>query len=317
MSTLRVRVAAKEPEATDICRLELASVQGEDLPHFTAGAHVELHLPGGLVRAYSLCNDPAERHRYVLGVYKEAESRGGSRAVHEQLKAGDELTISPPRSFFALTPGAKSSLLLGGGIGVTPLLAMAAQLHHEGGAFDLHYTVATRDRLAFAEELAASAYADRVHFYFSREGGRMDLAAVIGSPQAGRHLYVCGPQRFIDAVLETARGLGWPEDALHWEHFGAAPADTSGDTAFTVKIASSGQEVEVPADTTVLKALLDAGIQIPMACDQGVCGTCLTRVISGEVEHRDQYLTDEEREANDQFLPCCSRAKSACLVLDI
>jgi vanillate O-demethylase ferredoxin subunit len=317
MSTLRVRLAAKEAETQDICRLELVALEGETLPPFTAGANVELYLPGDLVRAYSLCNDPAERHRYVLGVLKDANSRGGSRAVHEQLKVGDTITIGVPHNLFALAQDAKRSLLLGGGIGVTPLLAMAEQLHREGAAFDLHYTVATQDRLAFGERLKQAPFAANVHTYFSQQGSRMDLAAVIGAAEDGRHLYVCGPQRFIDAVLETARAQGWTDAQLHYEFFGAAEVDTSGDKAFTVKIASSGQEVLVPADKTALKALQDAGIQVPMACDQGVCGTCLTRVISGDVDHRDLYLTDEEQAANDQFLPCRSRAKSACLVLDL
>lgn len=317
MNTLRIRLAAKEAETKDVCRLELVALDDEVLPPFTAGAHVELHLPGDLVRAYSLCNDPTERHRYVLGVQKEAESRGGSRAVHEQLKAGDTLTIGAPRNLFALEPSAEYSLLLGGGIGVTPLLAMAEQLHREGAAFDLHYTVATPDRLAFGQRLTQAPFAERVHTYFSQQGSRMDLAAMIGAAQAGSHLYVCGPQRFIDAVLETARAQGWSDAQLHYEFFGAAEVDTSGDRAFTVKIASSGQEVRVPADKSALKALQDAGIQVPMACDQGVCGTCLTRVVSGDVDHRDLYLTDEEQAANNQFLPCRSRAKSACLVLDL
>ena len=319
MSTMLVRLADKAREAENICRLELVPSNGEPLPAFTAGAHIELHLPGGPVRSYSLCNDPAERHRYVLGVLKDANSRGGSRAVHEALQVGDQLTIGLPRNHFELDPGAESSLLLAGGIGITPLLAMAEQLQRELAPFELHYTASTRERMAFAERLANASYAQSVHFYLSQENParRLDLDKLLADPVAGRHLYVCGPQRFIDAVLASARAQGWDESRLHWEFFAGVQIDSSGDTSFELEIASNGQVVSVAPGQTALKALLAAGVMVPMACDQGVCGTCLTGVLSGEIEHRDLYLTPEEQAGGDQFLPCCSRARSARLVLDL
>lgn len=318
-NTLRAIVAEKAVEATDICRLELVSASGSALPAFTAGAHVELHLPGDFVRAYSLCNDPAETHRYVLGIQKDAQSRGGSKAVHEQLKVGDELTIGAPRNLFELDPKAKSCLLLGGGIGITPLLAMAEHLHRDGRDFALHYTVRTPERLAFGERLKQAAYADKVHTWFS-EGSpeqRLSLDAVLANPVPGHHVYVCGPQGFIDAVRDGARRYGWADDHVHWEFFGAAVAANDADTGFELEIASSGQVVAVEPGQTALKALQAAGIMVPVACEQGVCGTCLTKVLCGEIDHRDQYLTEEEQAAGDQFLPCCSRAKSSRLVLDL
>lgn len=319
MSTLQVRLAVKAPEARDICRLELVPLAGEPLPAFTAGAHVELHLPGGPVRCYSLCNDPAERHRYVLGILKDADSRGGSRAVHEALQVGDTLTVGRPRNHFPLVPEAESSLLLAGGIGITPLLAMAEQLHREQADFALHYTVGERDRLAFGERLAAAPYADRVQLHISREapGRRLPLETLLAGPRPGRHLYACGPQRFIDAVLAGARAQGWDESCLHRELFAGAASESAVDDAFELEIASSGRVVPVPAGQSAVQALLQAGIQVPVACEQGVCGTCLTRVLAGTIDHRDSYLTPEEQAGGEQFLPCCSRARSPRLVLDL
>ena len=214
---------------------------------------------------------------------------------------------------------AVGSLLLAGGIGITPLLAMAEQLQREQAPFELHYTASTRERMAFAERLANAPYAQSVHFYLSQENParRLDLDKLLADPVAGRHLYVCGPQRFIDAVLASARAQGWDESRLHWEFFAGVQIDSSGDTSFELEIASNGQVVSVAPGQTALKALLAAGVMVPMACDQGVCGTCLTGVLSGEIEHRDLYLTPEEQAGGDQFLPCCSRARSARLVLDL
>jgi vanillate O-demethylase ferredoxin subunit len=317
--TLRVIVAQKTVEATDICRLELVRAETGPLPAFTAGAHVELHLPGELRRAYSLCNDPAETHRYVLGILKDPQSRGGSRAVHEALRVGDELTIGLPRNHFALDPAAHSSLLLAGGIGITPLLAMAEQLERERAPFALHYTASTSERMAFAERLACAPYARKVHFYLSQENParRLDLDKLLAGPVAGRHLYVCGPQRFIDAVLASARAQGWDESCLHWEFFAGAPTAGAADAGFELEIASSGEVVPVAPGQTALQALQAAGVSVPMACEQGVCGTCLTKVLGGEIDHRDLYLMPEEQAAGDQFLPCCSRARSPRLVLDL
>jgi vanillate O-demethylase ferredoxin subunit len=315
-STLRVRLAVKAPEAVDICRLELVPIDGRTLPSFTAGAHIDVHLADDLVRSYSLCNDPAERQRYVLGIQKDANSRGGSRAVHEHLQIDDELTIRSPRNHFELDPTATRSVLIGGGIGITPLLAMAEQLHREGADFELHYTVSERARLAFADRLASAPYAQRVQIYLSKQR-RLPLDTLLSTPAAGQHLYLCGPQRLIDAALDTARKSGWQESSLHWEFFAGAKTRNDGDQGFELEIASSGRIVPVPAGQTALQALTLAGIAVPMACEEGVCGTCLTKVLAGSVDHRDRYLTPEEQAANDQFTPCCSRARTARLVLDL
>lgn len=316
---LSVRVARKAVEAEGICSFELVAADGAPLPAFSAGAHIDVHLPGGLTRQYSLCNPPAETHRYRIAVLRDAASRGGSLAMHDQVHEGDLLTISVPRNHFPLAPQAASHLLLAGGIGITPLLCMAEHLAATGGDFELHACTRSKARTAFAERIGRSAFAARVHWHFDDGDGAppIDIAAVLGSPGAGRHLYVCGPQGFMDAVLRQARAHGWPADHLHHEFFAAAPVDANGNRPFEVRLAGSGRVIAVPADRSVVQALADAGVNLPTSCEQGVCGTCLTRVIDGEPEHRDQYLTPEEQAANDQFLPCCSRSQSARLVLDL
>ena len=316
---LRVRVTRKAVEAEGICSFELQAVDGRPLPAFGAGSHVDVQVPGGIVRQYSLCNDPGETHRYLIAVLKDAASRGGSAAMHERVKEGDTLTISAPTNHFALAHDAGEHLLLAGGIGITPLLCMAERLAVTGADFELHYATRSRARTAFVDRIAASSFAPRVHFHFDDGDAaqRLDLAQLLAAPRPGRHLYVCGPQGFMDAVLAGARAAGWPEPQLHWEFFGAAPADTANDGGFEVQLASSGRVIMVAKDQSVAQALEAAGVIVPTSCEQGVCGTCLTRVLAGEPDHRDLYLTPEEQAANEQFTPCCSRAKSPRLVLDL
>jgi vanillate O-demethylase ferredoxin subunit len=317
--TLLVRVARKHTEALGICSLDLVPADGATLPAFEAGAHVDVHLPGGLVRPYSLCNPPGDTQRYQIAVLRDAASRGGSRAVHEAVPEGATLRISAPKNHFPLATDAPHHLLLAGGIGITPLLAMAEQLARQGEGFELHHCIRSRERTPFLQRVAASAFARQVqhHFDDGDAAQKLDIAATLRRTPAGTHLYVCGPQGFMDAVLAAGRAAGWPEERLHREYFAAAPVDHSNDGNFELEIASSGRVIPVRADQTALAALLAAGFDIPMSCEQGVCGTCLTRVKAGTPEHHDQYLTPEEQAANDQFLPCCSRATSARLVLDL
>jgi len=323
--TLQVRVVAKRTEAEGIASFELARVDGAELPPFSAGSHIDVHLPqsvGGLTRQYSLCNashtlhdDP---HRYRIAVLRDAASRGGSVAMHDGVHEGDVLTISTPRNHFALHP-AQRTVLLAGGIGVTPLLCMADRLAGTGADFALHYCTRSVERTAFAREIAASPLAAHTHFHFDAGAPeqKLDLPAVLAAPGADTRLYVCGPAGFIDHVVTTARALGWAQDHIHLEYFGAPAQDTSGDRGFEVRIASTGKVYPIAPDVSVVEALRGHGIDILTSCEQGVCGTCLTRVLEGEVDHRDMYLTDEEKAANEQFMPCCSRARSPLLVLDL
>jgi vanillate O-demethylase ferredoxin subunit len=318
MSTLAVRVTGKASEADGICSYELVTLDGAPLPPFEAGAHIDVHLSEHLVRQYSLCNRPGETHRYQIGVLRDANSRGGSQAMHDHIDTGSVLHISAPKNHFPLVAAART-LLFAGGIGVTPILAMAETLAARGAAFELHYSARSPERAAFRERIVSSEFADHVHFHYDSGDAaqKLDLAALLAAPAADTHVYVCGPQGYIEHVLGTARALGWSAAQLHVEYFGAAAIDTDGDRAFEVKLAASGKIVMVPAGTSVIKALAAQGVDIPYSCEEGVCGTCLTRVLEGVPDHRDMYLTEEEQAANDQFMPCCSRAKTPLLVLDL
>ncbi|MDO9280103.1 MAG: PDR/VanB family oxidoreductase [Polaromonas sp.] len=318
-ATLTVRVAQKNTEALDIDSFELVAVDGQPLPAFSAGSHVDVHLPGGLVRQYSLCNSSGENHRYQIAVLKDANSRGGSKAMHEQVKVGDALQISAPKNHFMLAHEAKRHVLLAGGIGVTPILCMAERLTATGADFEMHYCTRSVERTAFRARMAETGLAAKVAFYVDDAvpAQKLDIAKLLAKPEPDVHLYACGPKGFMNAVLETARSSGWNEAQLHYEFFGADVSPVATDETFEVQVASSGQIVTVGKEQTILDALAAAGVEILSSCEQGVCGTCLTRVIEGVPDHRDMYLTPEEQAANDQFLPCCSRSKSARLVLDI
>jgi vanillate O-demethylase ferredoxin subunit len=312
---LTVRVASKTDLVPGTCLLELVHPKGEPLPPFAAGAHIDVVLPGGHVRQYSLCNAPAERHRYLLGILDQPGGRGGSRAIHEQVHAGSLLDISEPRCHFALDDGAADSVLLAGGIGITPLLAMAEHLAARQRTFSLHYFVRSAGAAAFRERIACAPWSDRARTHANDEGGG-DLSAVIGMPREGKHLYVCGSTGFLGAALETARRLGWRDDYLHREYFSNGDANAGGD-AFDVRLASSGKTIRVARGQSITAALAKAGIVVPTSCEQGACGTCLTRVLAGTPDHRDLFLTNEERAANDCLAVCCSRAVTPLLVLDL
>ena len=318
MTQIAVKVLRRKQEAVGIASFELVRPDGAPLPAFSAGSHIDVQVPGGVTRQYSLCNDAAEQHRYRIAVLRDAASRGGSVAMNDTLKEGDTLLISEPRNHFPLVH-AQRTLLFAGGIGVTPLLSMAQRLAAIDADFTLHYCTRSRERTAFHDEIAAARYAKNVEFHFDDGDAaqKLDLPRALGKPRPGTHLYVCGPTGFIDFVVGTAKAQGWPADQIHLEYFGAAPQDTSGDVAFQVKVASSGNTYEVGAGETVVHALQKHGIEILVSCEQGVCGTCITRVLEGECDHRDMYFTDEEKARNDQFTPCCSRAKSQVLVLDL
>lgn len=316
MTQLKAKVLRRCEEAEGIASYELVRADGGDLPPFSAGSHIDVHLPGGLVRQYSLCNDPHEASHYRIGVLRDPASRGGSVAMHDQVREGDVLDISVPRNHFALH-AAPHTVLLAGGIGITPLLCMAQRLAATGASFELHACNRSLARSAFLEELRAFGERFHLHLDDGEPAQKLDLPAVLSRAPAGSRIYVCGPAGFIDFVVSTAKARGWPADRIHLEYFGAAPQDTTGDRAFEVRIASTGKTYAIAADQSVTEALRAQGVDILVSCEQGVCGTCLTRVLEGECEHRDMYLTDEEKTRHDQFLPCCSRARSPLLLLDL
>ncbi|KEA63088.1 Flavodoxin reductases (ferredoxin-NADPH reductases) family 1 [Marinobacterium lacunae] len=277
-----------------------------------------MEIGAGLVRQYSLCNPPAEDHRYVIAVLLDPKSRGGSVAMHQQVQQGDVIRISEPKNLFPLTPDVPQSLLFAGGIGITPILCMAEQLAENGQCFEMHYCTRSPERAAFADRIRQSGFADRVQFHFddADERQRLQPESILERADGDAHLYVCGPSGFIDLIIDTARRVGWSEQRIHREFFSAAALPVDGG-AFDVQIGSSGDLIAIPPDQSIVSVLAEKGIDIPVSCEQGICGTCLTGVLEGEPDHRDSFLTTAERERNDRMLLCCSRARSARLVLDL
>lgn len=313
---IRLRLASKADCAEGIAAFEFVDPLGGDLPAFTAGSHLDVHLPNGLVRQYSLRNAPSDCHRYCLGVLREQNGRGGSAAMHA-LEPGASLEASRPRNNFVLDEAAPFSLLLAGGIGVTPLLSMAYRLAALGNDFAFHYAARSAERMAFRDEIEGSAFSRNARFHLDDGaiGQRLDLDAVASLWRPGARLYVCGPAGFMQAVIAAASRC-WPEDAIRREYFSAAPiSPRDADGPFRVRLAQSGLTVDVPAGCSIVEALSGVGIEIPTSCEQGICGTCVTKVMAGTPDHRDMVLT--ERERADCMTPCCSRALTDELVLDL
>ncbi|HHK4245105.1 TPA: 2Fe-2S iron-sulfur cluster-binding protein [Pseudomonas aeruginosa] len=319
-SWLAVRVQNKTLLAENIIGLELVATDGSPLPAYSAGAHIDVELPNGLVRQYSLCGDGAQTHHYEVGILLALNSRGGSASAHRDLENGSVIRISRPRNLFPLTNQAQRSLLFAGGIGITPMLAMAGELARHDANFELHYCSRSLSRTAFVERLHSSSFADHVQFHFDddEQVPRFDAAASIGPPQPNTHIYVCGPEGFMHHVINTASALGWEESQIHFEYFAApsSPAKAADDGAFEIRVRGREQSITVPPDLTAAQALIASGVDIPLSCEQGICGTCLMRVLEGEPDHRDMYLSEAERSTNDRFLPCCSRAKTGYLLID-
>ena len=314
-SALKVRVKRIGYEAESINSYELVSLDGGELPPFTAGAHIDLHLANGMIRSYSLVNDQSERHRYVIAVNNDAAGRGGSKLVHESLRAGQVIEISYPRNNFALREDAGHSVLIAGGIGITPLLSMMRRLEALGRSWELHYAARTRPMAAFLDELNALR-SSNLHLTFDQEppAKMIDLASIVKSAPAEAHLYCCGPVSMLEAFEAAAADR--PAGHVHVEYFKAREKPAS-DGGFEVRLARSRQTIAVQPGQTILDALLSAGVNANYACSEGVCGTCETRVIEGTPDHRDLFLSREEQQANKSIMICCSGSKSPTLVLDI
>jgi vanillate O-demethylase ferredoxin subunit len=308
-------------EASGIHSYELVDPDGAALPPFDAGAHIDIHLRDGLVRQYSLCNSPAERHRYVIAVLRDEKGRGGSKALHDTLHVQSQATVSAPRNNFALPAQAEKAILLAGGIGVTPLKAMAHALEAAGVPFEFHYCARNRECVAFREELEAGWTHGHVRFHFDHgnpvEG--LDIRALLREREEGAHLFYCGPAGFMDACASAS--AHWPAGTVHCEHFKAPESPrtpSEGATTpgqFTVRIASTGQEIDVPRERSIVDALEDAGIRVETSCQSGLCGVCKLNYLEGEVDHQDFILGEDEHA--HCLTPCVSRAKSQLLVLDL
>ena len=317
MDLLSVRLRAIRYEAETVNSFELTPIGSGDLPAFTAGSHIDIQLAPGLVRSYSLCNSQDDKNRYVIGVNRDAKSRGGSKHMHDQLRVGQTLSISAPRNNFALKEDAAHTVLIAGGIGITPMLAMVRRLQSLGRSWELFYAARNHAGAAFLDELRAMKAQSpngKLHLHFDDTAtGLLDLAKIVADAPAGTHFYCCGPLPMLAAYESATAGL--PEGQMHIEYFTAkdAPATAGG---FTVECAKSGVTVQVPEGKSILDALLEAGVDVPYYCMQGVCATCETRVLEGIPDHRDLVLSQEEQASNAIMMVCCSGSKSARLVLD-
>ncbi|MAA96961.1 MAG: cytochrome [Stappia sp.] len=302
-----LRLADRREIARGIVALRLEDPHGRPLPEWSAGAHVDL-LFEDFENSYSLCGDPSDRSCLEVAVLREDEGRGGSVAIHERLFAGDTVRVRGPKTHFRLDEGAPRYVLIAGGIGITPILAMADRLKRLGKPYELHYAGRSRATMAFLDRIGAD-HGEALRLYPGDEGGRLDLAALreaVAVSPAG--VYACGPERLLAALDVIAEG--WPEGTLKVEHFhaGSAAPDPERDRPFEVDLADSGFSVTVPSDRTLLQALREAGIDVPSDCEEGLCGTCEVAVMSGEVDHRDKVLSKAEREEGKRMMACCSRA---------
>lgn len=316
---LEVCVSRKTAEAEGVFSFELKAVNGAVLPAFTAGSHVDVHVAPGVIRQYSLCNSPQERGRYVIAVLNEPTSRGGSRGMHSNVVEGSRLTIGAPRNLFDLDLGGDRYLLFAGGIGITPILAMAHTLVVARKSFELHYCGRSVERLAFLDLLSDVPFAEHLHLHVDNGPyeQRLDVAKILATPGQGDQLYVCGPSGFMSHIQSSAQACGWADQQIHREDFTAAPQVLEGDQPFEIELSRSGRVIEVPAQKTALEVLLEHNVEVESSCEQGICGACITRVLAGEPEHRDQYMNAAEHARNDSFTPCCSRSRSPRLVLDL
>jgi reductive dehalogenase len=318
-----VLLRRREEMAEGVAKYEFTALDGQPLPPFDAGAHIDIVIAPEYQRQYSLAGDPADRSKYVLGVLREPPEgvgRGGSALMHRAFREGRKVFITKPTNHFPLYEDAVMSLLFAGGIGVTPMIAMAHRLYALGKPFALHYSAASRRTAGFLEDLAQMPWKGSVHYHFKDEGARADLQALMPPYAASMHVYTCGAPRFMDGVFAAAVARGWPEDAMHREYFSVPEADAWVNHAFTLRLARTGRTLEVPADRSATDVLAQAGIKVDTKCSDGLCGVCATPYdasASGEVEHRDFVLGSQER--THKIILCCSRPKAAggSLVVDL
>jgi vanillate O-demethylase ferredoxin subunit len=319
LNTMQLQVRRVTHEASDIKSFELANADGSCLPPFAPGSHIDVHVGDGIVRQYSLCNGPNDTCSYLIAVKKEPASRGGSRGMHERIQVGDTLTVSLPRNHFGLAPHAARHLLVGGGIGITPLLSMARHLLASASDFEMHYFGRSVEHAAFHAELSRPEFANRVVFHLGldAEAVRATLQGLLAQRPQDAHLYLCGPAPFMDQVRAQA-AAAWPDDAVHLEYFAADQALLAGPTeGFEVTLARSGGTYTVPESESIVEVLARHGINVPVSCEQGVCGTCITTVLDGVPDHRDMFLSEAEKKSCKQIALCVSRALGPKLVLDL
>ena len=308
-----VRVSAIRYAARDTHLYEFTPLDGRPLPPYAPGAHIDLHLPNGLVRQYSLITAEPDPGSYSVGIKRDPASRGGSRYIHDELRVGKTLKISAPRNNFPLVADADHVVLLAGGIGITPIWCMVQRLEKLGRSWELHYACRSRSDMAFLSALEAMS-SSRFHFDDESEGKFLDVASIVAKAPKGAHLYCCGPTPMLKAF--EAATADWPREQVHIEYF--TPKQEAAKTGgFTVELARSGKEFIIPEGKSILQVLLDAGVDVDYSCELGICGACEQRVISGIPDHRDAILTEEEQASNTKVMICCAGCKSERLVLDL
>jgi ferredoxin-NADP reductase/nitrite reductase/ring-hydroxylating ferredoxin subunit len=312
---LRVEVFEKAFASTGVVTLKLRSIK-EQLPTFQPGAHIDLHLPNGLVRQYSLINGPGETDYYQIGVKLEKESTGGSENIHKSLKVGDILATSEPRNNFPLRRDSVQTIFIAGGIGITPILSMSQALKSMGLSFELHYFVQNEDEISFKEILKKFEKNVIIYTGLSPQDTMNDIKGIISKPGHAKNLYVCGPGPMLEATLKLASELNWLDEAVHFEYF-KNTKEVDNSSNFEIELARSALTLEVPSGRTILEILRDNGVVLPSSCEQGACGTCKVNVLKGKIDHQDVYLNATEKADGNVIMTCVSRAHSNKLILDI
>jgi tetrachlorobenzoquinone reductase len=310
--TMDMRLTAIRYAAQDINLYEFRSPDGAALPPVEPGSHVDLHLPNGMMRQYSLVTADGDAGAYVVGVKRDRASRGGSVYIHDHLRVGQIIAVGGPRNNFPLKEDAAHSVLIAGGIGVTPIWCMAQRLKKLGRSFELHYACRDRAEVAFHDELKATPEA-KIHID-AEAGGFLDVAAIVSGARKDAHFYCCGPVPMLDAYEKATKHL--PPEQVHIEYF-TAKEEAATEGGYVVELRKSGKEFTVPEGKTILDVLLEGGVDIMYSCQEGVCGACETIVVSGTPDHRDGILTDKERAESKTMMICCSGSKSPRLVLDL
>ena len=309
-----LRVTRNDKIADGIHLFEFRDAAGQPLPEFSAGAHIAIQVPGGLLRKYSLCNDPAERDRYLVAVKREANGRGGSSNLIDKVKAGDTLMVAAPINDFGLPPRAQDFLFIAGGIGITPIMAMIREVRAQNKRFRLFYCTRSPETTAFRDELSAPEFKDSVTIHY--DGGdparALNLKPILAERKNREHMYCCGPRTLMEAV--RAMTDHWSSAAVHFEAFSEAETHKPTDKAFKVRLAHSGDVIDVPTTKTILEALREHGLDVPSSCETGTCGTCRTKLLAGVADHRDLVLAEHERA--DNIMICVSRAKSDEITID-
>lgn len=313
---IEVTIINKSLIAENIVQLVLERTDGSVLPSFEPGAHIDLHIDSKTVRQYSLVNSLDNGKSYEIAILRDAAGRGGSVQAHDTLMMGNTINISEPRNHFPLIKS-EHTLLIAGGIGITPILSMAQHLHNQSQSFELHYSARSSHSAAYYDEIKASAFTENTQFFFDEEGGKFNPEYLEYRAKDNR-LFVCGPEGFITYIKNTALEAGWPEDRIHYELFSKSSTDTTGLGApFSILVNNTGAIVHVAEEETALDALVRSGYEIPYSCEQGVCGSCVLDIIEGTPDHQDAYLTDKERAENRRFTPCCSRAQTPSITINL